>query len=53
MHTIYNIQRNIEQKEVVFKEKYKKQRQKALFPYSKEKATACSKRAGGKNGGIT
>jgi hypothetical protein len=37
---------------VVIKEEHKKQRQKALFPYSEEKAKACSKRAGGKNGGI-
>jgi hypothetical protein len=38
---------------VVIKEKQKKQRIKTLFPDSKEKARSCSKRAGGKNGGIT
>jgi hypothetical protein len=40
MHTIYNIQRNIEQKEVVFKEKYKKQKQKkrfSLIPRNKQR----------------
>jgi hypothetical protein len=34
------------------KEKHKKQRLKALFPFPDEKARACSKRAGGNNGGI-
>jgi hypothetical protein len=37
---------------VVIKEEHNKQRQKALFPYSKEKTRVCSRRAGGKNGGI-
>jgi hypothetical protein len=38
---------------VGIKEKQKKQREKVLLPYSEEKARACSKRAGGKNGGKT
>jgi hypothetical protein len=42
----------ISKKEVVIKEKHNKQRLETFFPYSKEKARACSRRAGGKNGGI-
>jgi hypothetical protein len=37
---------------VVFKEIYNKQSLKGFSPYSKEKTRACSRRAGGKNGGI-